>query len=213
MCYSLRPYFQSLKSVASCDNVYYYSQLERYLIEAISVTRATACGMSAPPQANREWLGNRNACQKALWTVVVYQQMNDYADFVMKVRAEQTEFYGALDEALDLDAATMHIPNSDASRVATTLLRQMRVWADQRYKDLESMWDNTQRYTELMYRLFEELIDWPPENINDLGNDLAEDLELIRGNPDEGDADDDQWIREYIAHEREQRTFSSRPSS
>ena len=59
--------------------------------------------MSAPPQANREWLGNRNACQKALWTVVVYQQMNDYADFVMKVRAEQTEFYGALDEALDLD--------------------------------------------------------------------------------------------------------------
>ena len=154
--------------------------------------------MTPPPQTRREWLGNVNAHQKAVWMVIVHQQMKDYADFLEKVWAEWAQFDTAVAEALEHDAATLHIPNSDTSRVPTRLLGQMRVWAYRRFEQLETMWDNTQRYTELMYRLFEELIKWPSEEINSLTADVAENLEAHRGHPDDDDADSDPWIRQHI---------------
>ena len=154
--------------------------------------------MTPPPQTRREWLGNVNAHQKAVWMVLVHQQMKDYADFLEKVWAEWAQFDTAVAEALEHDTATLHIPNSDTSRVPTRLLGQMRVWAYRRFEQLETMWDNTQRYTELMYRLFEELIKWPSEEINSLTADVAENLEAHRGHPDDDDADSDPWIRQHI---------------
>ena len=110
--------------------------------------------------------------------VVVQQQMKDYADFVKKVRAEWAAFDIELAQASDRDTATKNIPNSEASSRRTRLycLAGMRVWAIRRYNELDVMWDNTQRYTELMYQLFGETINWPSENIKDLGNDLAQQL-------------------------------------
>ena len=49
------------------------------------------------------------------------------------------------------------------------------------------MWDNTQRYTELMYRLFGETVNWPTEDIDSLGADVAVHLEAYRGHPDDDD--------------------------
>jgi hypothetical protein len=138
--------------------------------------------------------------------VLVHQQMKDYAAFVEKVWAEWAQFTTAVAQAVEYDTATVHIPNSDTSRVPTRLLGQMRVWAHQRFAQLETMWDNTHRYTVLMYRLFEELIKWPSEEINSLTADVAENLEAHRGHPDDDDADSDPWIRQpieqYVARQR-----------
>ena len=155
----------------------------------------------------REWLGQKHPHQKEVWTVVVQQQMKDYADFVRKVRAEGTAFDIELAEASDHDTATKHIPNSDAGWTRLYCLGKMRVWAIRRYNELDAMWDNTQRYTELMYQLFGETINWPSEHINDLGNDLAQHLEQHRGNPEDDDEPADLGIGQYMFQERRQRSF------
>ena len=143
--------------------------------------------MPAPPKSMREWLGHKNAHQKEVLMVVVQQQMKDYADFVKKVRAEWAAFDIELAQASDRDTSTKNIPNSEASWLPTRLycLANMRVWAIRRYNELDVMWDNTQWYTELMCQLFGETINWPSENIKDLGNDLAQQLAEHRGNPED----------------------------
>ena len=152
--------------------------------------------MSAPPKSRREWLGDKNAYQKAVWTVLVQQQMKDYADFLEKLRVEWHDFDTELEEAWEHGTATAHIPNSAAGRAPTTLLGKMRVCARQRYEQLEAMWDNTQRYTELMYRLFGETVNWPTEDIDSLGADVAVHLEAYRGHPDDDDEGGEPWIRQ-----------------
>ena len=133
----------------------------------------------------REWLGHKHPHQKEVWTVVVQLQMKDYADFVRKVRAEGTAFYIKFAEASDHVTATTHSPSSDAFWTRLYCLADMRVWAIRRYNELDVMWDNTQWYTELMCQLFGETINWPSENIKDLGNDLAQQLAEHRGNPED----------------------------
>ena len=68
--------------------------------------------------------------------------------------------------------------------------------ARQRYEQLEAMWDNTQRYTELMYRLFGETVNWPTEDIDSLGADVTVHLEAYRGHPDDDDEGGEPWIRQ-----------------
>lgn len=152
--------------------------------------------MSAPPKSRREWLGDKNAYQKEVWTVLVQQQVKDYADFLEKLRVEWHDFDTELKEAWEHGTATAHIPNSAAGRAPTTLLGKMRVCARQRYEQLEAMWDNTQRYTELMYRLFGETVNWPTEDIDSLGADVAVCLEAYRGHPDDDDEGGEPWIRQ-----------------
>ena len=122
--------------------------------------------------------------------------MRDYADFLEKLRVEWHDFDTELKEAWEHGTATAHIPNSAAGRAPTTLLGKMRVCARQRYEQLEAMWDNTQRYTELMYRLFGETVNWPTEDIDSLGADVAVHLEAYRGHPDDDDEGGEPWIRQ-----------------
>ena len=92
--------------------------------------------MSAPPKSRREWLGDKNTYQKAVWTVLVQHQMKDHADFLEKLRVEWDDFDTELKEAWEHGTATAHIPNSDAGRAPTRLLGKMRVCARQRYEQL-----------------------------------------------------------------------------
>ena len=169
--------------------------------------------MPPPPQTRREWFGNVNAHQKAVWMVLVHQQMKDFAAFVEKLWAEWAQFTAAVAQAVGYDTATLHTPNSDTSRVATRLLEQMQVWAHQRFAQLETMWHNTHRYTVLMYELFDEAIKWPNEDIDSLTIDVASNLEAHRGHPDDDDADRDQRIRDHIEKyvARQRRGCPTRP--